>query len=67
MTRVSPITKGLVARFPGDGEDGRLGAVRSQSGLRPGILRETGRRRTAGGAGALGVSVTTSGEMLIDW
>lgn len=67
MTLVSSITRGTGARFPVDGRGGRPGAARAQSALRPGTPRETGRRRAAGSAGALGAPVTTRGEMLMDW
>ena len=67
MTCVSPITRGPEARFPADGRGVRPGPARTRSALRPGTLRVAGRRRTAGGAGALSAPVTTRGEMLIDW
>jgi len=67
MTLVSPITRGPGPRFPVDGRGGGPGPARAQPSLRPGTLRVAGRRRAAGGAGALGASVTTRGEMLMDW
>ena len=67
MTLVSSITRGTEAGFPVDGPGGGPGPARAQPSLRPGTLRVASRRRAAGGAGALGASVTTRGEKLIDW
>ena len=62
MTHVSPFTRGRGPRFPADRRSGRPGPACARSALGPGNPRETGHRRPADGAGALGVPVTISGE-----
>jgi hypothetical protein len=67
MTRVSPVTRDRASWFPADARRGRLG----RDG--PPISRQrrqgagAGASRVAGGTGVLGVSVTTRGELLMDW
>jgi hypothetical protein len=67
MTRVSPVTRDRAPWFPADERRGRLG----RDGHRISRQRRqgdgAGASRVAGGTGVLGASVTTRGELLIDW
>jgi len=67
MTLVSSITRGTGPGSRWTGAAAGQAPRGPNPPLRPGTPRETGRRRAAGGAGALGASVTTRGEKLIDW
>ena len=63
MTRVSPRARAQGGRSPVDRRSGR----RTRRAPRPPSGQALRGSRTAGGAGGVGVPVTTSCEMLMDW
>jgi hypothetical protein len=67
MTRVSPVTRGRASWFPADEPRGRLGRDGLPISRQRRQAAGAGASRVAGGTGVLGVSVTTRGELLIDW
>jgi hypothetical protein len=67
MTRVSPVTRAWGPWFPVGAGRGRLGRGGHLISRQRRQAAEAGASRVAGGAGVLDTSVTTSGELLIDW
>jgi hypothetical protein len=67
MTCVSPITRVWAPWLSADECRGRLGRGGRPVSRQRRQATEAGASRVAGGTGVPGTSVTTSGELLIDW
>ena len=67
MTLVSSIRRGTGAGFPVDGRGGRPGAARAHPASDLALCGRPAVGSRAARPGSLSMSVTTSGEMLMDW